>query len=566
MILIPARVAFLRRIHLFQGLKDEDVTAIAENLKEESYEEGASIFSQGSQADRLFIIFQGRVRITQTRGDEEKELASLVGGDYFGEEALYIGRKRSATITAADKTFIFSLTREEFNKLIKRFPRMKAAFEISIDSRRLARRLQFKWLRKDEVVYFLARKHSILLIDALTLPLVLAFFSTLFLAWSIYVHSLVAVVLASLALLYLIGWAVWRGIDWGNDYYVVTNQRVVWLEKVVLLYDSRMEAPLSTILSVGVETEFTGRMLDYGNVVVRTFVGKIPFHHVAHPNQAANMIEEQWSRSKHVASSGEKEAMRNAIRRKLGLTEQVKPPKPEADAEVAVPSLYKPGILRVLAAKLFKDSILFKVRFESAGTITYRKHIFVLLKNILLPAFMCLLFTVGMFWRFIIWIREKSFHVDYLFIFLLIAFLYALYRLVYQYIDWSNDIYQVTEDQIIDIEKKPFGTEERKAAPLENILATESKRLGLIGHIFNYGTVYITVGGSRLEFEDVYNPAAVQQDVDDRRLARRAKQEEGRAAAERDRMSDWLASYHENIKDIEGELHPPESESGTKNE
>jgi uncharacterized membrane protein YdbT with pleckstrin-like domain len=179
---------------------------------------------------------------------------------------------------------------------------------------------------------------------------------------------------------------------------------------------------------------------------------------------------------------------------------------------------------------------------------------------------MCLLFTVGMFWRFIIWIREKSFHVDYLFIFLLIAFLYALYRLVYQYIDWSNDIYQVTEDQIIDIEKKPFGTEERKAAPLENILATESKRLGLIGHIFNYGTVYITVGGSRLEFEDVYNPAAVQQDVDDRRLARRAKQEEGRAAAERDRMSDWLASYHENIKDIEGELHPPESESGTKNE
>ena len=42
---------------------------------------------------------------------------------------------------------------------------------------------------------------------------------------------------------------------------------------------------------------------------------------------------------------------------------------------------------------------------------------------------------------------------------------------VYQYLDWRNDIFQVTPDQILDIDKKPFGSEERRAAPLENILA-----------------------------------------------------------------------------------------------
>ena len=52
-------------------------------------------------------------------------------------------------------------------------------------------------------------------------------------------------------------WAVWNYIDWGNDYYILTNQRVVWLEKVVGIYDSRQEAPLSTVLSVGVETDQT---------------------------------------------------------------------------------------------------------------------------------------------------------------------------------------------------------------------------------------------------------------------------------------------------------------------
>ncbi|MCL4528976.1 MAG: cyclic nucleotide-binding domain-containing protein [Chloroflexi bacterium] len=540
------------------------MTTIAEELKEETFEASAPIFSQGSQADRFFIIYQGNVRITQTRHNEQMELASLVGGDYFGEEALYVSRKRSATITASETTFIFSLTREEFNKLIKRFPRMKAAFEVSIASRRLARQIQFKWLRKDEVIYFLARKHPILLFDALALPLALTFFAFLFLAWAIHVHSWVAIAISSIITLYLIGWAIWRAIDWGNDYYIVTNQRVVWLEKVVMLYDSRMEAPLSTILSVGVETDFTGRMMDYGNVVVRTFVGKIPFHHVSHPNQAADMVEELWGRSKHVASAHEKEAMRNEIRRKLGLTEEAKTTGSESEQDVVVRSMYKPGILKILASKLFRDSMLLKVRFESAGTITYRKHIFVLVEHAGLPALFCLLLAIGMFWRFFIWVQAGTLHVDYIFFFLLLLFFYGLYQLGYQYVDWRNDIYQVTDDQIIDIEKKPFGTEERKAAPLENILATESKRWGIIGHIFNYGTVYITVGGSRLEFEDVYNPAAVQQDIDDRRLARRARQEEARAKAERERMADWLASYHENIQEIDNELRQPKNE--TKNE
>ena len=564
MIATPVRAAFLRRIHLFHDLKDEELIPIAEKLKEETYEAGQAVFSQGTEADRFFIIYYGKVRITQTRRNEQKELASLIGGDYFGEEALYVGRKRSATITAAERTFIFSLTRTEFNELIKRFPRMKLAFEISIESRRLARRIQFRWLRNDEVIYFLARKHPILLMDALGIPLALSVLAGGFMVGGIIVNSWIAAVLGLLALLYMIGWAIWRVIDWGNDYYIVTNQRVVWLEKVVLLYDSRTEAPLSTVLSVGVETDLSGRMLDYGNVVVRTFVGKIPFHHVSHPNQAADMIEELWSRSKHLASAGEKEAMRNVIRRKLGLTEQTKAPTPAVEA-VAVPSLYKPGFFRILASRLFrKDSRLLKTRFESEGTITYRKHVFILFRNIFVPALLCAIFTFGMFWRFYIWLQAGSSYIDVLFIVLLIAFVYSFYRLGYQYVDWSNDIYQVTEDQIIDIEKKPFGTEERKAAPLENILATESKRLGILGNLLNYGAVYITVGGSRLEFVDLFNPAAVQLDIDNRRLARKAKQDEARTAAERERMADWLASYHENIQEIEKELRQSESEK--KNE
>lgn len=94
-------------------------------------------------------------------------------------------------------------------------------------------------------------------------------------------------------------------VDWSNDYYIVTSQRVIWMEKVVGIFDSRMEAPLGTILSVGVETDAVGRILDYGNVIVRTFVGKIPFNNVHHPYHASRLVEEYWARQGEELGRGE---------------------------------------------------------------------------------------------------------------------------------------------------------------------------------------------------------------------------------------------------------------------
>jgi hypothetical protein len=103
----------------------------------------------------------------------------------------------------------------------------------------------------------------------------------------------------------------------------------------------------------------------------------------------------------------------------------------------------------------------------------------------------------------------------------------------------------VTPDQILDIDRKPFGNEERRAAPLENILSTEAQREGFLEYLLNYGTVYINVGGStELRFSDVTDPATVQQDIDNRRLARINAKAETQAKAERERLADWFATYH----------------------
>jgi hypothetical protein len=71
--------------------------------------------------------------------------------------------------------------------------------------------------------------------------------------------------------------------------------------------------------------------------------------------------------------------------------------------------------------------------------------------------------------------------------------------------------------------------------------------------MWNYGDVLITVGGSQLIFEDLMDPASVQQDLDRRRLARVEQKKQMEVAAERERMADYFASYHNSAEDLRRE-------------
>jgi hypothetical protein len=212
-------------------------------------------------------------------------------------------------------------------------------------------------------------------------------------------------------------------------------------------------------------------------------------------------------------------------------------------------SPYKPSALSLAISNFFK------LRYEVGSTITYRKHWIVLVENIWQPS---VLFFTGLgvvIWRSIDWIQfpdsgpgDKSI-ITIVGLVLIPLILWWLY----QYLDWSNDIYQVTEDQILDVNKTPLGREERKAAPLDNILTTASERVGILQVMWNYGDVLITVGGSQLIFEDLMDPASVQQDLDRRRLARVEQKKQMEAAAERERMADYFASYHNSAEDLRRE-------------
>ncbi|HEX7541817.1 MAG TPA: cyclic nucleotide-binding domain-containing protein, partial [Anaerolineales bacterium] len=316
------RVKFLNQIHLFNGLNEEQFGAVADELTEESFPAGTEVIKQGVEDDCLYLIWSGKVSLTQS--GNEVPLATLVSGDHFGEEAMLVSQHQwTAAVNATEETILLILRREQFQELVKQAPGLKTNFSVAVNSYRLERRICFNWLQENEVVYFLARKHSILLVQALIGPVVLevAGITGMLAAWyySLWFPALAAVwYLALLASVFAAGWGVWNGIDWGNDYYIVTDRRVVWVEKVVGIYESRQETPLSAVQRVNVEMDFSGRALDYGDLIIQTIVGStLTLRNVDHPYQAAALIDQYWKRSKSDSRKMEEEEMNIALRARL---------------------------------------------------------------------------------------------------------------------------------------------------------------------------------------------------------------------------------------------------------
>jgi hypothetical protein len=58
------------------------------------------------------------------------------------------------------------------------------------------------------------------------------------------------------------------------------------------------------------------------------------------------------------------------------------------------------------------------------------------------------------------------------------------------------------------------------------------------------------VGGTKLAFEDVMDPATVQSDINRRRAERMEKKNQAAVTADRERMAEWLATYHRSAQDF----------------
>lgn len=122
-------VTALGKIHLFEGIAPKGLEQLAAIAREESYRLGDVIFEEGSTGGELYLILDGKVRISRNvSGMGEEALAVLGAGDAFGEMSIIDDFPRSADARVHEKCRLLVLDKEALEDLL--FLQKDLAYEI----------------------------------------------------------------------------------------------------------------------------------------------------------------------------------------------------------------------------------------------------------------------------------------------------------------------------------------------------------------------------------------------------------------------------------------------------
>lgn len=109
----------LENMPMFKSLNSYERMNVADALFSKSFSDGESIIKQGEQAQCMYFVEHGKVRIVREQDGKSKELKICESGDYFGELALLTKKPRAATAYAqGDDTKCAILDVDAFERLL----------------------------------------------------------------------------------------------------------------------------------------------------------------------------------------------------------------------------------------------------------------------------------------------------------------------------------------------------------------------------------------------------------------------------------------------------------------
>jgi CRP/FNR family cyclic AMP-dependent transcriptional regulator len=146
--------AVLSKIPIFKDLTRRELRAVERILHRRNYKEGETIFNEGDPGVGMYIIEKGRVNIIL--GKEEKLLAVLSDGEFFGEIALLSETPRTAGAVSVMPTIILGFFQPDLFGLLETHPGMGNKILIRL-AQMIADRLRFSNLENQQLKLKIAK-------------------------------------------------------------------------------------------------------------------------------------------------------------------------------------------------------------------------------------------------------------------------------------------------------------------------------------------------------------------------------------------------------------------------
>ncbi|MHB9034957.1 MAG: cyclic nucleotide-binding domain-containing protein [Anaerolineae bacterium] len=541
----------LHQVTLFHRCSEQQIQAIAGICSEHYLEQGDLVCRQAYHGTTLYLIDTGEalVRRINEKG-EDRPVKVLHAGDVVGINSLFIGEPRDASVIATSAMHLWTIQRDGFRQLLDHNLELWRALEIPTEVVYKLRTPSVEWLESDETLVHFTHRHWLVVAQPITLVTLGYILVSVFLFVTAAASQTFPFFWVPSTGLYLLV-LIWFWLDWRNDYFAVTTRRIVHHERVLFLFEAREEAPIDRVQNIRIEKGFLASAFNYGDIIIETaaVTGTLRFTRIPMPENMREVIFEQANRMVAVNRAARRLQIQDELAERLGQAYPSPRTMPVAEVPYTLPDTnalqFSHKGLAHLIERLGALGLVPRTRFISGEGITWRKHWLFLFAKGLLPfilagicgaaALIALLNPPG-------WVGNYKPHLS----FISIALLIVTYGWFFWRInDWANDLYIVTSDRIIDIERHPlFLAESRREASLGVIQNVAYKQTNLLAKVFNYGDVVVqTAGPGTFTFQHVPNPREVQREVFSRMENFRRNAHDRESARLRGELGEWFGVY-----------------------
>jgi CRP/FNR family cyclic AMP-dependent transcriptional regulator len=115
--------SMLASVPLFAALDSEAAAMLARMLTTRNVGRGHVVFREGDEGDRLFLVLDGKVKISRAAADGRENLLAVLGtNEMFGELSLFDPGPRTATVTTVTEATLASLDHDDLRPLLTERP------------------------------------------------------------------------------------------------------------------------------------------------------------------------------------------------------------------------------------------------------------------------------------------------------------------------------------------------------------------------------------------------------------------------------------------------------------
>ncbi len=535
---------FLAKLPIFDRLTEDEVRDLAAISHEFSFQQDSIIAYQRDVATSFYLVKSGRLYAQQVgKNGEIRDSKIYEAGDHIEDKWLFEQLPHLHTIRGTEDGRLLTISQAEFLIFLKNHPGsfdgLKPFYEneklvagLSEEAWQMATRTSISadkttlslGLMPDELLEFYAHRSRYYLLVQMITPTVLLF-AAFTLAGILLVgngfgekYQWANVGVSALIFIIPIALSLFRFLDWRNDYFLITNKHLTHYEFDLKKLRSHVDkVPIDQIQSIStLKPSFFANFFNYGTARITTSsqTGTVYFDNIDQPKRVTETLERLKKHSQELTEGLIQAAMRDSLESHFDIA----PSYQEVDIErEGIVDEGAEGALETLRRRFKKR---YGTHLVEDDVIYYRKNIFAFLRVITLPLLLNILLVLVL--GYLISMLNISLLITLPVA--IIIMLASLFWLIWKVEDWRNDTFQLTNQFVIDIDRKPFGLgEARKQADLGNVQNITSNKPTLWATLFNYGDVHVETAGAQSDivFEKISHPNRVQSEIFQRREHRK---------------------------------------------